>query len=245
MKAMIFAAGLGTRLRPITDTKPKALVEVAGVPMLERVIRKVAAAGIRSIVINTHHFSSQIRDFLDSRDNFGLDISLSDEQPEALETGGAIRRAAPLLGGEGSFLIHNADILSDLDLPSFIRGERPGALATLLVSSRDTTRYLLFDDDMRLAGWTDTRTGEVRSPYRDFRPENCRRLSFAGIHILSEAALPLMTDWPEKFSIMDFYLHYAAEYPIAGLEKPGLRLIDVGSPERLGEACRASFVEKV
>lgn len=136
MKAMIFAAGLGTRLRPITDTIPKALVPVAGVPMLERVIDKIRAAGIGEIVINAHHFSDKIAAFLDSRD-FGVRIDLSVEKEEPLETGGGIKKARKYLEGD-SFLVHNADILSDADLGWLISRSRPESLATLLVSKRDT-----------------------------------------------------------------------------------------------------------
>lgn len=234
MKAMIFAAGLGTRLRPITDTIPKALVPVAGVPMLERVIDKIRAAGIGEIVINAHHFSDKIAAFLDSRD-FGVRIDLSVEKEEPLETGGGIKKARKYLEGD-SFLVHNADILSDADLGWLISRSRPESLATLLVSKRDTTRYLLFDDDMRLAGWTNVMTGEIKSPYPDLDPSACRKYSFAGIHVVSDRVFPLMENFPDRFSIVDLYLRYAAEYPIIGVEPESLNLIDVGSPERLEEA---------
>ncbi|MBQ9399458.1 MAG: nucleotidyltransferase family protein [Bacteroidales bacterium] len=236
MKAMIFAAGLGTRLRPLTDTMPKALVKVGGVPMLEIVIRRLMAAGIREFVVNAHHFHTQIEDFLRENGDFGADITLSLEMPEPLETGGGIRKAAAALSGSGPFLVHNADILSDLDLPAFMAAARPGALATLVVSKRNTTRYLLFDDDMRLVGWTNVVTGEVKSPYPALDPAACRKYSFAGIHIIAEEALALMESWPEKFSIIDFYLAQAAAHPIYGWEPESLNLVDVGSPERLEEA---------
>lgn len=236
MKAMIFAAGLGTRLRPITDTMPKALVPVAGVPMLERVIAKVRDAGISEIVVNAHHFSDRIEEFLNERD-LGVRIDLSVEMPEPLETGGGIKRARQYLEGD-SFLVHNADILSDADLVWLQSMAKPDSLATLLVSKRDTTRYLLFDDGMRLVGWTNVQTGEVRSPYSGLDPARCRKYSFAGIHVLSDRVFPLMEDWPDKFSIIDFYLRYADRYPIYGVVPEHLDLIDVGSPERLAEAER-------
>ncbi|MCQ2150718.1 MAG: nucleotidyltransferase family protein [Bacteroidales bacterium] len=234
MRAMIFAAGLGTRLRPITDTIPKALVPVAGVPMLERVINKVRDAGIGEIVVNAHHFSDKVEEFLKSRD-FGVKINLSIERGEPLETGGGIKKAREYLEGD-SFLVHNADILSDADLGWLISKSSPVYLATLLVSKRETTRYLLFDDDMHLVGWTNAVTGEVKSPYPNLDPAICRKYSFAGIHVISDKVFPLMESFPDKFSIVDFYLKYAGEYPILGVEPEHLDLIDVGSPERLAEA---------
>ena len=236
MKAMVFAAGLGTRLRPLTDTMPKALVPVAGVPLLERVIRKLQAAGISEFVVNAHHFADRIVDFLREHDDFGAKIQVSLEMPAPLETGGAIRFAAPLLRDADPFLVHNADILSDLDIRALVAAHRPDALATLAVSHRNTTRYLLFDDDMRLVGWTNVVTGEVKSPFPDLRVEDCRKYSFAGIHVLSQEVPELMRDWPDKFSIIDFYLAQAAKRTIRGYEPDALELIDVGSPERLAEA---------
>ncbi len=237
MKAMIFAAGLGTRLRPLTDTMPKALVKVGGVPMLERVILKLKAAGYDELVVNVHHFAEQIEDFLSSKGDFGLHIDISREPLEALETGGGIRHAAPLLEGCGRFLVHNVDILSDLDLGWLASADDPSALATLvLTESPEADRYLLFDDGMRLAGWTNVRTGEVKSPLPDFDPRRYRRLSFCGIQILSEEVLGMMREWPEKFSIIDFYLAAAAGGRVRGVLAGGLRLIDMGSPEKLAEA---------
>ncbi len=239
MKAMIFAAGLGTRLRPLTDTKPKALVSVGDVPMLERVILKLKAAGVDEIVVNVHHFASQIEDFLAARKNFGIRIDVSQEDREALETGGGIRHAAPLLKGCGRFVVHNVDILSDLNLGWFLSQDSPDSLATLLLRESDSEdRYLLFDTEMRLAGWTNLRTGEVKSPFPDFDPSQLRRLSFCGIQILSEEVLSMMEEWPEKFSIIDFYLAAAASGRVRGVLASGLKLIDIGSPEKLSEADR-------
>lgn len=239
MKAMIFAAGLGTRLRPLTDTMPKALVSVGGVPMLERVILKLKAAGVDEIVVNVHHFASQIEDFLAARKNFGIRIDVSQEDREALETGGGIRHAAPLLKGCGRFVVHNVDILSDLNLGWFLSQDSPDSLATLLLRESDSEdRYLLFDTEMRLAGWTNLRTGEVKSPFPDFDPSQLRRLSFCGIQILSEEVLSMMEEWPEKFSIIDFYLAAAASGRVRGVLASGLKLIDIGSPEKLSEADR-------
>lgn len=241
MKALIFAAGLGTRLRPITDHMPKALVPVAGVPMLERVIRKLASEGCSSFVVNVHHFASRIEDFLAENGNFGLPIAISEELEEPLETGGGIRHAAPLLHSpEGRFLVHNADILDTLDTAWFIGKDSPGTLATLLVRDAPADRCLLFDRDMRLTGWTNLKTGEVKSPYLpDYDPSKYHKFSFCGIHIVSEEVFPAMEAWPDKFSIIDFYLSMAAVRPIKGVVAPeDMRLVDIGSPEGLREAER-------
>ena len=238
MKALIFAAGLGTRLRPLTDTMPKALVPVAGVPMLERVLCKLRDAGLDSFVVNVHHFAEQIERFLAENGNFGVPVAISREEREPLETGGGIRHAAPLLASPaGRFLVHNVDILSDLDVRWFLAQDDPQSLATLLLVDAPADRYLLFDDGMRLVGWTNVRTGEVKSPFLpDFDPSKYRRYSFCGIHIVSEAVFDKMASWPEKFSIIDFYLQQAAENKIRGVLAPDLQLIDIGSPAKLAEA---------
>ena len=237
MKALIFAAGLGTRLRPITDTMPKALVPVGGVPMLERVLCKLRDAGIDSFVVNVHHFAEQIEAFLASHD-FGVPVAISREEREPLETGGGIRHAAPLLAStEGRFLVHNVDILSNLDIRWLLAQDDPSNLATLLLIDAPADRYLLFDEEMRLVGWTNVRTGEVKSPFLpDFDPARYRRYSFCGIHIVSEAVFGKMAAWPEKFSIIDFYLSECAAGSIRGVVAQELRLIDIGSPEKLAEA---------
>lgn len=235
MKAMIFAAGLGTRLRPLTDTVPKALVPVGDVPMLQRIIDKLYSAGIDEIVVNVCHLKQKVYDYL-AGNRQKAEVRLSDEDgTEPLETGGGIKHAAPLLG-EGRFLVHNVDILSNLDLKWFIGQDRGDALATLLLVDAPADRYLLFDDDMRLVGWTNVRTGEVKSPFRNFNPDNYRRYSFCGIQILSDEAFSLMESWPDRFSIIDFYLKSAAEHPVYGVLARDLKIIDIGTPEKLLEA---------
>jgi NDP-sugar pyrophosphorylase family protein len=238
MKALVFAAGLGTRLRPLTDTMPKALVPVAGRPMLERVLCKLRDAGLGPFVVNVHHFAEQIEAFLAEHDGFGAQVAVSREAAEPLETGGGIKHAAPLLG-PGRFLVHNVDILSDLDVPWFLAQDDPASLATLLLIDAPADRYLLFDDEMRLVGWTNVRTGEVKSPYLpDFDPARYRRYSFCGIHIVSDAVFDKMASWPDKFSIIDFYLSECAAGTIRGVLAPDMRLIDIGSPAKLEEAGR-------
>ena len=236
MKAMIFAAGLGTRLKPITDTLPKALVPVAGEPLLSHVIRKLVSAGYDHLVVNVHHFPDLIIGYLRQHD-FGVHIDISDERDGLLETGGGVAHARPFLEGE-PFLVHNVDILSNLDLAWFRAQHRPDALATLLVSERETSRYLLFREDGRLAGWTNVATGEVRSPYPDLDPSACRRLAFSGIHYMGAGIFDAMDalGMPARFPIIDFYLKACDRYPIYAAIPPALRLLDVGKQDTLAAA---------
>ena len=275
---MIFAAGLGTRLKPLTDTMPKALVSVGGEPLLKRVIHNLSVAGVDRIVVNVHHFAQQIIDYLKENDNFGLDIRISDESAGLLETGGGIKHAAPLFAPDAPILIHNVDILSNVDLRHFY--QRAGGLlkadglanvpadapdasveamvdvpdasvgamadapdALLLVSQRKTQRYLLFDDTMRLVGWTNIATGEVKSPYPDLDPKACRMYAFAGIHALSPRMIPLMNQFPDRFSIIDFYLQTCATHRIEGFAKDDLQLMDIGKLDTLAQA--EEFLVKV
>lgn len=232
---MIFAAGLGTRLKPLTNTLPKALVPVGGQPLLFHVLTRIREAGIDEFVINVHHFAGKICQYLENND-FGADIRISDETEKLLDTGGGIRHAGKMLEGNGWFLAHNVDILSNLDLKSFIRSGRDNAVAMLAVSERETNRYLLFDDDMRLVGWTDTRTNEVKSPFRNLEIEKCRRFAFSGIHLIHDNILKEMENEPECFPIMDFYIRNAARLPIYGIECKGLKLLDVGKLSSLAAA---------
>ena len=247
MKAMIFAAGLGTRLKPLTDTMPKALVPVCGQPLLYHVITKLVGSGYDDIVVNVHHFPDQIIHYLHSHD-FGAHISVSDERDFLRETGGGIRYAQSLLtdsfaslGMTGEpFLVHNVDIVSNLDLNWLREQHREDALATLVVSERKTQRYFLFDEDGRLKGWTNIATGEVRSPFPDIDPDQCRKLAFAGVHLISPAIFDAFEQFGfgERFSIVDFYLKACAEYPIYGVVPPDFTMVDVGKKETLSEAER-------
>ena len=250
MKAMIFAAGLGTRLKPITDSMPKALVPVCGQPLLYHVITKLVAAGYDDLVVNVHHFPDQIIHYLHSHD-FGAKIAVSDERDFLRETGGGIKFARPLLDFSTPpaaplemttepFLVHNVDIVSNLDLKWLRELHREDALATVVVSERKTQRYLLFDDDGRLKGWTNIATGEVRSPYPDIDPDRCHKLAFAGIHLISPAIFDAFDRYGfgDRFSIMDFYLRACADYPIYAAVPPSFRMVDVGKKETLSEAER-------
>lgn len=245
MKAMIFAAGLGTRLRPLTDTMPKALVPVDGTPLLGRVIERLKAAGCDSFVVNVHHFPDMIAEYVAANGSFGTDIRISDERDLLLETGGGILKAESLLSGCGHFLVHNVDILSNLDFGALESAVRSGDLATLVVSDRKTSRYLLFDEDMRLVGWTNTSTGEVRSPFPGLDASQCRKYAFSGIHVLSDRVFGEMKRFTTepRFPIMDFYLDVAARLPIRGYVPDGLKLLDVGKADSLAAA--ASFCREI
>lgn len=234
---MIFAAGLGTRLKPLTDTMPKALVRVGDKPLLAHVILKLKAAGFERIVVNVHHFAQQIVDYLRENANFGVDIRISDETEKLLETGGGIKKALPLFDADSPILIHNVDILSNVDLRELYEYAEDGHLdAMLLVSWRKTKRYLLFDDEMLLDGWTNIETGEVKSPYKGLDPLTLKQFAFSGIHILSPSVFPLFDTMPDRFGIIDFYLKYCHQRAFLGKVKKDLRLLDVGKLETLQEA---------
>ena len=236
MKAMIVAAGLGTRLKPLTDTLPKALVQVGDAPLLEHVIRRLIAVGCDEIIINIHHFPEQIIRFVEEKDHFGIRIHFSDERDALLETGGGIRKARELLDDGEPFLVHNVDIISNLDIASlYAQHLRTNPLATLVVSERDTFRYLLFNDDNRLMGWTNLKTGEVK-PTGLRHADKYKKLAFSGIQVLSPKVFDLMDSWPERFSIMDFYLSLAASQTLLGYIPENYSMIDVGKPETLSLA---------
>lgn len=227
MKAMILAAGLGTRLRPLTDTTPKALVRVNGRTLLEHVTSNLEKAGFERFVVNVHHLAGQIEEYLAENPELGAKFEVSRES-ELLDTGGGIKHARPYLDACGHFLVHNVDIFSNLDLRKMVASAPEDALSMLLVSERKTSRYLLFDDSLRLVGWTNVDTGEVKSPYGKIDPSSCRKLAFGGIHYLSDKVFPLMENWPDKFSIIDFYLQNAKNHPVYAYVQDDLKLIDVG-----------------
>lgn len=208
MKALIFAAGLGTRLRPLTDNRPKALVEVAGRPMLEHVIRHLISYGFTDIVVNIHHFGQQIVDFLRDNGNFGVNIKVSDERGELLDTGGGILKARPLLDDGEPFLVHNADIMTDLNLADFYNYHlHHSADASVLVAERTTSRYFVFDSSRRLQGWENVTTGETRP--EGFVPSACQlQLAFGGVHVISPTVFDALAGYTDahKFSITPFYV---------------------------------------
>lgn len=243
MEAMILAAGLGTRLRPLTDRVPKALVEVAGVPMLERVARRLVAAGARRIIVNVHHHAGQVERFLEDLE-LGAEVVLSPEPEEPLGTGGALRRAARLFEAREPFLLHNVDVVSDVDLAALHAAHREAArgerlLATLAVNRRPTSRPLLADD-RGLLGVTDGRDGRRA---RARAPEGpVRELGFTGIHAVSPRLFDLFDPERERgrFSIWDPYLRLVGEgWRVAVRDVTSATWMDVGTPERLARAREA------
>jgi NDP-sugar pyrophosphorylase family protein len=233
MKAMIFAAGLGTRLYPITLNKPKALVEVAGKTLLQMAIEKVSNAGYNELIINIHHFGDQIIDFLKMNNDFGLSIKISDERGQLLDTGGGLVKAAPWLEGDEPFLVYNVDVLSDIDLQQFwdYHMER-GGLATLAVRDRETARYLAFDESMQLSGWKNIKTGdEILSR----NMQNCSLLAFSGIQLIEPSIFKLISE-TGSFPLMSLYLRLAAEHRIMGYFDKSNLWMDLGKPDQIREA---------
>lgn len=240
MKVFIPAAGLGTRLRPFTLTNPKALVEVDGVPMLERVILRLKREGFDEMVINLHHFGDKIEEFVKAHDNFGVNIAFSDERAELLDTGGALLHARRLLGGDGRpFLIHNVDILSDAPLRELIdRHERSEAAATLLVSDRESSRRLIFDGANALRGWHNLSTDEYK-PAGFESQSDYRQLAFSGIHVMNPSEIFAEMDRQGRsgrFSVIDFYMQSIGSLRVEAMEVGRLRMIDIGKPETLALA---------
>ena len=236
MKALIFAAGLGTRLKPLTDTIPKALIPIAGIPLLEHVLLKLKAAGFNEIIVNVHHFPDQIIDFLKSKNNFDIRIEVSDERNLLLDTGGGIKNTAWFFDDGKPFLVHNVDILSNVDLNELYNEHiQSNSLATLVVSKRDTFRYLLFNKDNRLCGWINEKTGETK-PVKFDDISGFNKLAFAGIQMLSPLAFELMKNLELKFPVMDFYLSNVQNHNIKGFIPTNLQMLDVGKLDVLDKA---------
>lgn len=236
-KAMIFAAGLGTRFKPWTDRHPKALALVNGKSLLQRNIEYLQQYGIREVVVNVHHFAGQITDALEANKGWGSIIHISDETEEVLETGGGLIKARRLLEG-APFVVMNVDILTDLNLGALIRDHfqhRP--LATLAVTDRQTSRYFLFDKDNRLRGWRNIKTGQERWAATSPPTEKLTPKAFSGIHVIDPGLFPLMRQ-EGKFSMVDVYLDVAAAHTVRGFDHSGSRLIDVGRPESAELAAR-------
>ncbi len=228
MQSMIFAAGLGTRLKPLTDRIPKALVRVGGKPLIEYVLKNLVAAVSKRIVVNVHHFANQIIEYLQQND-ICVDICVSDETEMLLDKGGGIKNAAPFFNTSEPVLIHNVDILSNVDLRALYNYACEAEIeqkvdAVLLVSLRKTKRYLIFNKDMRLVGWTNVDTGEVKSPYETLheltftQPYDNNNITneqygytlfaFSGIHVIGNKVFEAMNECSAKFPIMDFYLQH-------------------------------------
>ena len=270
MRAMIFAAGLGTRLKPLTDTLPKALVPLAGKTLLQWQIERLKAAGITDIVVNVHHFPDMIINYLRENDNFGCRIAVSDERDMLLETGGGLRKAKSLLLGIGSresgnndepILICNVDILSNIDLPTLLQAYNPEEMGVVVVSPRDTQRYLLFDETNRLCGWTNIATGEIRpaslvsslnilpptgeadlqaKPTYQLQRSDLSPLAFSGMQVLNPRIFDVMdkvvAEKGDKFSLIDLYLSIAEKEILRAFIPENYRMMDVGKIAQLSEA---------
>lgn len=227
---MLFAAGMGTRLKPLTDVIPKALVPVGDKPLVQHVMEKLVAAGCRDVVVNVHHKAGQIKNFLQLlAPALGASVQVSDESEQLLETGGGIRKASKLFRTDEPVLIHNVDILSNVDLHQ-LYNKVGTADALLLVSERKTKRYLVFDDDMRLIGWKNIETGEVKGN------GDGHLYAFSGIHVIGQQLIADMEEWPDRFPIIDFYLSECVKRNIKGYLKTDLHLLDVGKLDTLASA---------
>lgn len=233
MRAMIFAAGLGTRLQPLTDTRPKALVEIQGKPLLRYAIEKLAAAGFSDIIVNVHHFADQIVRYLKDNKNFGLNIAVSDEQAELLNTGGGLKKASWFFKGDEPFLVFNVDIISDIDLQDLYRYHvNSNALATLSVMERKTSRYLLFSDSNVLCGWQNVSNDELRMVRQTNR---YKQYAFSGIHVINPSFFTHLTH-DGAFSIIDAYLDLAVNHKISSYNHTGTKWCDLGKIAELDKA---------
>ena len=231
MKAMILAAGRGTRLQALTENTPKALVKAGGMSLLERLIIKMKVQGVSGIVINVHHFADQITEFLQEKDYFNIPIDISNESNKLLETGGGILKARPFLDDKEPFIVHNVDVLSDIDLRKVYEQHiSSGALSTLAVKSRKTSRYILFDDDLQMQGWENRSTGEQVIPGNT--ETNLTPMAFSGIHVMSPDIFPLFTE-TGRFSIIETYLRLCKDHEIKGFRHDEGLWLDAGKPEGL------------
>ena len=235
MKAMLFAAGLGTRLKPFTDHHPKALAEVNGKTLLEHNIRYLQSYNITDVVVNVHHFADQIELAIEQNNGFGSNISVSDERDAVLETGGGLKKAAHYFSGQDDFLVMNVDILTNLDLGAFITAHRKTKSdATLAIIDRSSSRNLLFDNDLNLCGWKNNNTGEEKI---SIVKDNYHPFAFSGIQVISQSLLQSIRQ-EGKFSMIDVYLEASKTMKIKGYDHTGDLLLDVGKPESIAKAAQ-------
>jgi len=220
---------LGSRLRPLTDHTPKALLKINGKPLLAHAIEKLQNAGVTEIIVNVHHLAEQVIFWLENNHYHGITFSISDERDALLDTGGGLKKAAAFFNDGEPFFAYNADIITDLDLSAMMDFHRKHrAWATLAVSERTTARYLLFDDAMRLKGWTNVKTGETIPQGID--TEHLRQMAFSGIHIINPSLLHLL-EKNGNFPIIPEYLRLCTEYAIVGYDHTGGYWMDMGKPE--------------
>ncbi len=235
MKAFLLAAGLGTRLQEHTRNCPKALVSLAGKPLLQHAVEYLKKYGITDITINVHHFAELIIDFIAEKQSFGIDIHISDERDQLLDTGGGLKKAIPFLHGDESILIYNVDIITNLNLNDFLNYHlKSKALATLAVRNRETSRYLMFDENFELSGWKNFSTGETRIS-RKANFHEAQPYAFTGIHLIQPKLLNLITE-EGKFPIIDLYLRLAKSHTIKAYTDTSELWMDLGKPEQLASA---------
>ncbi len=234
MKAMLFAAGLGTRLGNLTTNKPKALVEVNGKPLIEYAINYLKLYGITDIIINVHHFADSIINFVESKNNFNINIQFSDERDLLLETGGGLLKAKHFFENEDCFVVFNTDIYTSLNLEDLINEHlKNKSLATLAVRKRKSSRYFLFSNDGILSGWENTKTNEKIITRQN---EKLNNFAFSGIHVISNKIFDLIQEKQNtKFSITKSYLQLSEKYKIMAFEDNSDYWIDAGKPESLKE----------
>ncbi len=239
MKAMIFAAGLGTRLKPLTDTTPKPLLKVNGRPILEFVISRLKQSGVTEIVINVHHLAEQVIDFVNANNSFGIRIEFSDESDLLLDTGGGLKKASWFFDDGKPFILYNGDIISNIDLKRMYDTHiNSDAIATLAVRKRETSRYFLFDSSNILCGWRNVRSEEERIERQHSEP--LTPLAFSGIHVIHPALFNFFPD-EAVFSMVDLYLNIAGKQLIKGYDHSGDEWIDIGKPEALEQATKIIF----
>ena len=229
MNALIFSAGLGTRLKPLTDTMPKALVPLAGKPLLQWQVEKLRDAGITDIIVNVHHFPDMIIDTIRQNEGWGCNIMISDERDLLLDTGGGLKKV--VMANE-PILACNVDILSNINIQTLISAYARTNRSQLVVSERETQRYLCFDESERLCGWTNIKTDELKG-------KDGRHLAFSGMQILSEEAQILLKQMPQdKFSLIDFYLKVMGEAELKAYVPKDYKMMDVGKIDQIEEAER-------
>ena len=231
MKALILAAGKGTRLKALTADKPIALVKVNGVTLLERCINKLKDARVDDIIINIHHFGEQIIDYVEKNGNFGISVTFSDERDMLLDTGGGLKKAAWFFNNEQAFFVHNVDIISDINLQEMYQYHcANGHLATLAVRNRNTSRYLLFNAQHQLCGRINTKTNETQIINNQYNIDNLFPLAFSGIHVISPQ---IFRYFPHQtvFSITDWYLQLASDHKIAAYKHNQGLWMDMGKAE--------------
>lgn len=233
MKAMIFAAGKGTRLKPLTDHTPKALVKINDVPMIEIVIKKLIAIGVSEMIVNVHYLADQIIEFLKSKNNFDIRIEISDETSELLDTGGGLKKASWFFNDDEPFILHNADVISNIDLLDMLNFHKEhNAVVTLAVSERKSSRYFIFNEKMNLCGWENTKTSVKIISKDTYHPKS---LAFSGIHMISPSFFNSLNN-EGCFSIIQSYIENSKRSIIKAYKPKNTYWFDLGNIDKLKEA---------